>query len=143
MTYYDNTRIEELRYIDNIVRKLRELKIKISLCSEPTIEFLEFGGSSDKEDIEWVDKMIREYDGTGVVIEKNVLRTANLLWKKYSNLKHDYDWREVDEHLIENRKIHAIKIYRNKMGTSLRTAKDAIDARVQLLEAKEILSHGS
>ena len=140
MTYHDKTMTEQLYYIDNVIRKLKELKIKISLCSEPTIEFLEFGGSSDKEDIKWVDKMIREYDGTGVVIEKNVLRTANSLWKKYSNLKHDYDWREVDEHLIENRKIHAIKIYRNKMGTSLRTSKEAVDARVQLLKAKGILS---
>ena len=76
----------------------------------------------------------------GIVLNKEDLTFANLIWKKYNGgvKKSDDDlWFMIDSYLTHEQrsKISAIKIYRRFIiDSNLRDAKEAVDAREIKLE---------
>ena len=83
-------------------------------------------------DMDWVKRKI-EYLVHDSSLTSGDFHTANRLWKKYSNSeipKDDDAWEYIDMCLKDNRKIQAIKTYRQLHNCGLREAKNAIDDRM-------------
>ena len=82
-------------------------------------------------DMDWVKRKI-EYLVHDSSLTSADFHTANRLWKKYSNTEipeDDDGWEYIDLCLKDNRKIQAIKTYRQLHNCGLREAKEAIDER--------------
>ena len=88
-------------------------------------------------DMDWVKRKIENWEG-GMVPDRIDLRTANRLWKQYSENGLDMDeetmWELIDETLEVGNKIAAIKLHRKFTGSGLREAKDTVDARLMKLK---------
>ena len=72
-------------------------------------------------------KALRELEGCSLVQAKeavdNFRNTGT--WKVAE--KEDFDLREIQDLLLQNKKIQAIKLYRQKRGASLKDAKEAVE----------------
>ena len=112
---------------DNIIKKLEKLYWKVHGLP----------GHNDgkgNEDLLWVRSILENVRDSGLVPDKTEFNMANLMWKKYcGGVSKDDDvmWSLVDMLLTQERpsKIQAIKIYRKYIDSTLREAKEMVDAR--------------
>ena len=112
---------------DNIIKKLEKLYWKVHGLPADN-------DGKGNPDLVWCRGLLEDVRDSGLVPDKTEFNMANLLWKKYSNgvLTEDEGmWSLIDELLTQETpsKIGAIKIYRRFVGSNLRDAKEAIDAR--------------
>ena len=110
---------------DNVIEKLLKLNERIAVDKVDEVQ---------KKDLLWCQRLVSDVKDSGLVPDKQEFNMANLLWKKYNNGVSTEDegmWSLIDELLKEEipSKIGAIKIYRRFVGSNLRDAKEAIDAR--------------
>ena len=108
----------------SVVGKLIKLKYKINTAYE--------NGEYTTKDRDWI-LLIISADKEGKY-GRGDLEKANTLWKKYSDMDYTESvegemWENIDEFLNANKKINAIKVYRQWMECSLREAKEMVDAR--------------
>ena len=108
---------------DNVIDKLLKLneRIAVDKVSE----------GKDK-DLIWCQRLITDVKDSGLVPNKTEFTMANLMWKKYSggvSVDEKTIWILIDALLEEGSKIGAIKMYRRFINSSLREAKEVVDAR--------------
>ena len=88
-------------------------------------------------DSDW-DRMIKFTETKPSDIDGHDMTTLNRVWKLYNSYRETgkvYDeWEEIDKELSNDRKISAIKIYRQHFNSGLREAKEAVDARQMKLK---------
>ena len=115
---------------DTVIEKLTKLKYKITFATHGTQEHKELN------DVKWVKRMIEDAKDNGLVPNKQEFTMANLYWKKYSNSKSveptdENMWGLIDGMLTQENptKIGAIKMYRRFVNSTLREAKEMVDAR--------------
>jgi len=88
-------------------------------------------------DSDW-DRMVQYTVTKPSDIEGHDMTQLNRVWKLYNSYKETgkiYDeWKEIDECLQMDRKINAIKLYRQEFDCGLREAKEAVDARQMKLK---------
>ena len=111
---------------DNVIDKIVKLTERVSVSKLPT--------DLDNKDLIWCKRLLDDVQNSGLVPDKIEFKMANLMWKKYGNgVKVDDDvvWSLIDMLLTQENpsKIQAIKIYRRFVESTLREAKEAIDAR--------------
>ena len=111
---------------DNVIDKLLKLneRIAVDKLYDQAIE----------KDLIWCKRLITDVKDSGLVPDKQEFNMANLLWKKYSNGVSTEDegmWSLIDELLTQENpsKIGAIKTYRRFIDSTLKEAKDMVDAR--------------
>ena len=114
---------------DNIVKKLEKLYWKVHGLPADN-------DGKGNEDLLWVRRILEDVRDSGLVPDKTEFKMANLMWKKHSggvSKDDDVMWSLVDMLLTQERpsKIQAIKIYRKYIDSTLREAKEVIDAREQ------------
>ena len=112
---------------DNIVKKLEKLYWKVH------------GLPADNDgkgnvDLVWCRNILEDVRDSGLVPDKTEFKMANLMWKKHTggvSKNDDVMWSLVDMLLTQDNptKIGAIKIYRKFIDSTLRDAKEAVDAR--------------
>ena len=112
---------------ENIIERFNKLRFRISFSGK------ESHSLSDLEvinDMKWVKRKIEDWEA-GRVPDRIDLGMANRLWIKYSllGIREHNMWDYIDSCLKDNRKIEAIKTYREYMKCGLREAKNVIDAR--------------
>ena len=114
---------------DNIVKKLEKLYWKVHGLPE-------HNDGEGNTDLVWCRRILEDVRDSGLVPDKTEFKMANLMWKKHSggvSKDDDVMWSLVDMLLTQERpsKIQAIKIYRKYIDSTLREAKEVIDAREQ------------
>ena len=87
-----------------------------------------------EKDLIWVQRLLTDVKDSGLVPDKQEFIMANLMWKKYSNgvePTNEGMWELIDELLTQENpsKIGAIKTYRRFTNSTLRDAKEMVDAR--------------
>ena len=88
-------------------------------------------------DLSWCRRILDDVQSSGLIPDKQEFVMANLMWKKYSggvSVDEKTIWILIDALLEQNTKIGAIKMYRRFIGSSLREAKEVVDAREQKLK---------
>ena len=117
----------------SVVGRLLKLKYRINDAYDNRQE----NDGYTRSDRDWILGIISEAkDG---LYSPNDLRKANTLWKKYNGGVESTDknmWVLIDELLTlpTPSKISAIKLYRKFTNSSLRDAKEMVDAREQKLK---------
>ena len=109
---------------DNVIDKLLKLNERIAVDLTHDIE----------KDLHWCQRLISDVKDSGLVPDKQEFIMANLMWKKYSNgvePTNEGMWELIDELLTQENpsKIGAIKTYRRFTNSTLRGAKEMVDAR--------------
>ena len=113
---------------DNVIDKLIKLNERIA------VDKVEIG---KKMDLIWCQRLITDVKDSGLVPDKTEFTMANLMWKKYNggvSVDEKTIWILIDTLLEEGTKIGAIKMYRRFINSSLREAKDIVDAREQKIK---------
>ena len=113
---------------DNVINKLIKLNERIAV--DP------FNDVQDK-DLIWCQRLLFDVKDSGLVPDKQEFIMANLMWKKYGFLPTDRKsteenmWKLIDSMLTQENpsKIGAIKMYRRFIDSTLKEAKDMVDAR--------------
>ena len=110
---------------DSVIDKLIKLNERIA------VDKLE---ESREKDLIWCKRLIGDVKDSGLVPDKQEFIMANLMWKKYSNgvePTNENMWELIDELLTQENpsKIGAIKTYRRSVDSTLKEAKDMVDAR--------------
>ena len=90
-----------------------------------------------ESDLIWVQRLLTDVKDSGLVPDKQEFIMANLMWMKYGFLPTDRKsteenmWKLIDGMLTQENptKIGAIKMYRRFVKSTLREAKDMVDAR--------------
>ena len=82
----------------------------------------------------WCERMLDDTKNSGLVPNKEEFTMANLIWKKYNGgVKRNDEgmWKLIDGMLTQENptKIGAIKMYRRFVNSTLREAKEMVDAR--------------
>jgi hypothetical protein len=114
---------------DWITEQFQNLRFRISFDAKSKHRLGELAVIND---MDWVKRKI-EYLVHDSSLTSGDFHTANRLWKKYSNTEipeDDDGWEYIDMCLKDNRKISAIKVYRELHNCGLREAKEAIDDRM-------------
>jgi hypothetical protein len=114
---------------DWIVEQFQNLRFRISFDAKSKHRLGELAVIND---MDWVKRKI-DYLVHDSSLTSGDFHTANRLWKKYSNTEipeDDDGWEYIDMCLKDNRKISAIKVYRELHNCGLREAKEAIDDRM-------------
>ena len=113
---------------DNIIEKLTKLTELVNVSDlNPNY--------TDDSDLNWCKRLLSDVKDSGLIPDKTEFNMANLMWKKYatSGVKSDDKvmWSLVDMLLTQDNptKIGAIKTYRRFTNSTLRDAKDMVDAR--------------
>ena len=92
-------------------------------------EFEEMGELFDSD---W-HVMVRYSTSNYDEIDEHDMMVMNRVWKIYNKYKKEgkvyNEWDDIDELLREGKKINAIKLFRERNGTSLKESKDAVDNR--------------
>ena len=115
---------------DNIIKKLEKLYWKVHGLPADN-------DGKGNEDLLWVRRILENVRDSGLVPDKTEFTMANLMWKKYSggvSVDEKTIWLLIDTLLEEGTKIGAIKMYRRFINSSLREAKDIVDAREQKIK---------
>ena len=118
---------------DNVIDKLLKLNERIA------VDKVEIG---KEKDLIWCQRLITDVKDSGLVPSKEEFIMANLMWKKYDFLPTDRKsteenmWKLIDSMLTQENptKIGAIKMYRRFINSSLKEAKDVVDAREQKIK---------
>ena len=110
---------------DNIIDKLLKLNERVA------VDKVEIG---KEKDLLWCQRLISDVKDSGLVPDKQEFIMANLMWKKYSNgvePTNENMWELIDSMLTQENptKIGAIKMYRRFVNSTLREAKEMVDAR--------------
>jgi hypothetical protein len=114
---------------DWITEQFQNLRFRISFDAKSKHRLGELAVIND---MDWVKRKI-DYLVHDSSLTSGDFHTANRLWKKYSNTEipeDDDGWEYIDMCLKDNRKISAIKVYRELHNCGLREAKEAIDDRM-------------
>ena len=115
---------------DNVIDKLLKLNERVAVSNYT---------DNHKTDLIWCQRLITNVKDSGLVPDKIEFTMANLMWKKYSggvSVDEKTIWLLIDTLLEEGSKIGAIKMYRRFINSSLREAKEVVDAR-QISKEKE------
>ena len=113
---------------DNVIDKLLKLNERIA------VDKLSEG---KEKDLIWCKRLIDDVKDGGLVPNKQEFTMANLMWKKYNGgvpIDEKTIWVLIDALLEEESKIGAIKMYRRFINSSLKEAKDIVDAREQKIK---------
>ena len=110
---------------DNVIDKLLKLNERIAVDKI---------GDGREKDLIWCQRLLTDVKDSGLVPSKEEFIMANLMWKKYSNgvePTNEGMWELIDELLTQENpsKIGAIKTYRRFTNSTLRDAKQMVDAR--------------
>ena len=110
---------------DNVINKLIKLNERIAV--EPFNDV-------QQKDLLWCQRLLTDVKDSGLVPDKQEFIMANLMWKKYRNgvePTNEGMWELIDELLTQENpsKIGAIKTYRRFTNSTLRDAKEMVDAR--------------
>ena len=113
---------------DAVIEKINKLKYRFTFATHGTQE------RSELNDVMWCKRLLDDVENSGLVPDKQEFNMANLLWRKYNGgVKEDNEdmWSLIDELLTQETpsKIGAIKIYRRFIDSTLKEAKDMVDAR--------------
>ena len=112
---------------DNVIDKLLKLneRIAVDRVSE-----------GKEKDLIWCQRLLTDVKDSGLVPSKEEFTMANLMWKKYSGSNNveptnENMWELIDALLTQENpsKIGAIKMYRRFVNSTLREAKEMVDAR--------------
>ena len=90
-----------------------------------------------EKDLIWCQRLLTDVKDSGLVPDKQEFIMANLMWKKYGFLPTDRKsteenmWKLIDGMLTQENptKIGAIKMYRRFVKSTLKEAKEMVDAR--------------
>ena len=90
-----------------------------------------------EKDLIWCKRLLTDVKESGLVPDKQEFIMANLMWKKYGFLPTERKtteenmWKLIDSMLTQENpsKIGAIKMYRRFIDSTLKEAKDMVDAR--------------
>ncbi len=109
---------------DNVIDKLLKLNERIAVDLHYDIE----------KDLIWCQRLLGDVKDSGLVPSKEEFTMANLMWKKYNNSvepTNENMWKLIDGLLTQENpsKIGAIKMYRRFTNSTLREAKEMVDAR--------------
>ena len=110
---------------DNVIDKLLKLNERIAVDKVDDVQ---------KKDLHWCQRLISDVKDSGLVPDKQEFIMANLMWKKYRNGVEPTEenmWKLIDGMLTQENptKIGAIKMYRRFIDSTLKEAKDMVDAR--------------
>ncbi len=111
---------------DNVIDKLIKLNERIAVYLT--------NDEGKEKDLIWCQRLLTDVKDSGLVPDKQEFIMANLMWKKYSNgvePTNEGMWELIDELLTQENpsKIGAIKTYRRFTNSTLRDAKEMVDAR--------------
>ena len=87
-----------------------------------------------EKDLIWCQRLVSDVKDSGLVPSKEEFKMANLMWKKYNNNvepTNENMWELIDGMLRKQNptKIGAIKLYRRFVDSTLKEAKEMVDAR--------------
>ena len=119
---------------DNVISKITKLTERVN----HTIN-IPSDGKSSNSDLIWCKRLLDDVQNSGLVPNEEEFIMANLMWKKYNGgvpISEKTIWILIDTLLEQGTKIGAIKMYRRFINSSLREAKDVVDAR-QISKEKE------
>ena len=113
---------------DNVIDKLLKLNERIAVDKVDEVQ---------KKDLIWCQRLLTDVKESGLVPDKQEFIMANLMWKKYDfkpterKSTEENMWKLIDGMLIQTNpsKIGAIKTYRRFVNSTLKEAKDMVDAR--------------
>ena len=116
---------------DAVIEKINKLKYRITFTTHGTQE------PAELKDVMWCKRLLDDVENSGLVPSKEEFIMANLMWKKYDFKPTDRKsteenmWKLVDSMLTQENpsKIGAIKMYRRFINSTLREAKEMVDAR--------------
>ena len=115
---------------DAVIEKLTNLTERVN-----TSDFHD--NYTDDKDLIWCKRLLGYVKESGLVPSKEEFIMANLMWKKYGFLPTERKsteenmWKLIDGMLTQENptKIGAIKMYRRFVNSTLREAKEMVDAR--------------
>ena len=113
---------------DNVIDKLIKLNERVA------VDRISDGR---EKDLIWCQRLITDVKDSGLVPNKTEFTMANLMWKKYNGgvpIDEKTIWLLIDTLLEDGTKIGAIKMYRRFINSSLKEAKDVIDAREEKIK---------
>ena len=108
---------------DNVIEKLTNLYWRVHGTMD---------SSPKGNDLTWCRRILDDVQSSGLIPDKQEFVMANLMWKKYSggvSVDEKTIWILIDALLEQGTKIGAIKMYRRFINSSLREAKEVVDAR--------------
>ena len=113
---------------DNVIDKLIKLNERIAVDSFYEVH---------EKDLIWCQRLLTDVKDSGLVPDKKEFIMANLMWHKYGFLPTERKsteenmWKLIDGMLTQENptKIGAIKMYRRFIDSTLKEAKDMVDAR--------------
>ena len=113
---------------DNVIDKLIKLNERIAVDPFNDVQ---------EKDLIWCQRLLTDVKESGLVPSKEEFIMANLMWKKYGFLPTDRKsteenmWKLIDGMLTQQNptKIGAIKMYRRFVKSTLKEAKEMVDAR--------------
>ena len=116
---------------DAVIEKINKLKYRITFATHGTQE------RSELNDVMWCKRLLDDVENSGLVPSKEEFTMANLMWQKYdfkpTNRKSTEEnmWKLIDSMLTQENptKIGAIKMYRRFVNSTLKEAKEMVDAR--------------
>ena len=116
---------------DNVIDKLLKLNERIA------VDVDDVDDEGREKDLIWCQRLITDVKDSGLVPSKEEFIMANLMWKKYGFLPTDRKsteenmWKLIDGMLTQQNptKIGAIKMYRRFVNSTLKEAKEMVDAR--------------
>ena len=114
---------------DNVIDKLLKLNERIAVDK--------LYDQAREKDLIWCHRILEDVRDSGLVPNKEEFVMANLMWKKYSggvSVDEKTIWILIDALLEQGTKIGAIKMYRRFINSSLREAKEMVDAREQKIK---------
>jgi len=114
---------------DNVIDKLIKLNERIAVYLT--------NDEGKEKDLIWCQRLLTDVKDSGLVPDKQEFIMANLMWKKYGFLPTDRKsteenmWKLIDSMLTQENptKIGAIKMYRRFIDSTLKEAKEMVDAR--------------
>ena len=113
---------------DAVIDKLIKLNERIAVSNYT---------DDHEKDLIWCQRLITDVKDSGLVPSKEEFIMANLMWHKYGVLPTERKsteenmWKLVDNMLTQENpsKIGAIKLYRRFINSTLKEAKEMVDAR--------------
>ena len=116
---------------DNVIDKLLKLNERIA------VDVDDVDDEGREKDLIWCQRLVSDVKDSGLVPSKEEFIMANLMWHKYGVLPTERKsteenmWKLIDGMLTQENpsKIGAIKTYRRFIDSTLKEAKEMVDAR--------------